>query len=909
MSGSTGGSRPEPGFFPVTGPATILPADPPGSGLIELSDGRRSIRLPVRTAVAPLTRSLGRAGVHPSVHLLGGAVLLGLQEVAAGRFHPREGAWEPLWGTAELRERIELLAAARCYPECPLPTAIRWVELVVDAVVDAMPQRRPDQVARQAPPPARPSFETRLAKRLHELEAEPDLPVVVTLSLRVEADDGDLRSGRIRVVPQAHDQRNPLHVCDAADLWSDDPLVRAGHGFGQRARTHAAIALRAAAEAWPVLEPLCDRVVPDELTLESTELLDLLDSGVAALQELGVDVLWPRELGRDLMTSAVLDHAPTSSGTRPDLPLESPPLAREQLFAFQWRIALDGDPLTQAEMDQLAAATSPVIKLRDNWVVVDPKTARRAKKRIIRTVKPAEALGVALSGVAPDMTDLGEQVVVGASLLKVRDRIAGFQELPPLPDPAGLRATLRHYQRQGFTWLSAVTEAGLGACLADDMGLGKTVTVIALHLHRRAEGATGPTLVVCPASLLGNWEAELERFAPGTPHRRFHGASRELVGASGFVLTTYGTMRRDAARLAEVDWDLVVADEAQHIKNARTGTARALRTIESGARIALTGTPVENHLGDLWSILDWTTPGLLGSRLAFRRAWAAPIEARVDPELTRRFADLIAPFVLRRRKSDPGIAPELPAKFETDHPLGLTREQTVLYEGYVRELMERISRADADSRRGLVLQLLTGLKQICNHPAQFLRQTNPKLAGRSQKLALLDELLDTVIAEDGAALVFTQYVAMARLLERHLTTRGIAHEFLHGGTPVAARPGLVRRFQEGSAPVFLLSLQAGGTGLNLTRADHVIHFDRWWNPAVEDQATDRAHRIGQERVVQVHRLITRGTLEERIDLVLATKRELSEAVLGGGEIAFTELDDDQLHDLVRLRPSQPEAED
>ena len=798
-------SRRGPGFLPVSGPATILAGDQPQHTLVQFSDGRRHIELPIRAAIGVLTRSLGKAGVHPSVQLLGGAVLLGMQEVAAGRFRPRNGCWEPLWETSALRERIDLLAAARAYPECPLPTATRLVELTVEAVVDAMPQRRPDREATpesesgpesEAAPEseAGPDRETgqatsaravgwpkipfaqRLAARLAEIEVEPDLPVVVSLSLRIEADHGELREGRVRLVPQAHDQRNPLHVCDAADLWSDDRLVRAGHGFGQRARTHAAIALRAAAEAWPVLETLCDRTVPDELELEPDDLVDLLETGIAALQEVGVDVLWPRELGRDLMASAVLDRAPSRAALRGDLPTDAPMLGSEQLFAFQWRIALDGEPLSESEMDALATATSPIIKLRDNWVVVDPQIARRAKKRLIRTVKPAEALGVALSGVSPELADLGEQVRVGASLLKVRDRIAGAHELPPLPEPPGLRATLRLYQRQGLTWLAAVLDAGLGACLADDMGLGKTVTVIALHLHRRTAGRTGPTLVVCPASLLGNWEAEIERFAPGVAHRRFHGTSRELTGVDGFVLTTYGTMRRDAEKLAAVEWDLVVADEAQHIKNARTSTARALRRIEKGARVALTGTPVENDLGDLWSILDWTTPGLLGSRLAFRRAWAAQIEAGVDPEMTKRFAALISPFVLRRRKSDPGIAPELPPKVETDHPLGLTREQTVLYEGYVRELMERIARADADSRRGLILQLLTGLKQICNHPAQFLRQTNPKLAGRSHKLALLDELLDTVLAEGGAALVFTQYVAMARLIERHLTHRGIATE-------------------------------------------------------------------------------------------------------------------------------------
>jgi len=376
------------------------------------------------------------------------------------------------------------------------------------------------------------------------------------------------------------------------------------------------------------------------------------------------------------------------------------------------------------------------------------------------------------------------------------------------------------------------------------------------------------------------------------------------------VLTTYATMRVSHEALAAVPWDLVVADEAQHIKNPRSSTARGLRALSSAAgssagRVALTGTPVENNLTELWAILDWTTPGLLGSRNAFRKVWAAPIESGVDPAKARQFADLIGPFLLRRRKSDPGIAPELPAKTETDHPLGLTREQTVLYEAFVRDTMERIERADEQLRRGLVLALLTGLKQICNHPAHFLKQSGSRLPGRSEKLDLVDELLGTVLAEDGAALVFTQYVAMGRLLESHLTRAGVPHQFLHGGTPVREREAMVERFQAGESPVFLLSLKAGGTGLNLTRADHVIHFDRWWNPAVEEQATDRAYRIGQTKPVQVHRLITLGTIEDKIDELLKRKRALADTVLARGDAALTELSNNDLRDFVSLRTSVP----
>jgi SNF2 family DNA or RNA helicase len=351
-----------------------------------------------------------------------------------------------------------------------------------------------------------------------------------------------------------------------------------------------------------------------------------------------------------------------------------------------------------------------------------------------------------------------------------------------------------------------------------------------------------------------------------------------------------------------VDWDLVVADEAQHVKNARSDTARALRTLPAHARVALTGTPVENTLSELWAILDWTTPGLLGSASEFRSRWAQPVESG-DPAAADRLARLVRPFLLRRHKSDPGIAPELPPKTETDRPVALTREQAGLYQAVVRETMAQVREATGVQRKGLVLKLLTALKQVCNHPAQYLRETGTALTGRSGKLELLDELVDTIRAEGGALLVFTQYVAMARLLARHLGERGVPAQLLHGGTPVRQRDELVRHFQEtAEPPVFLLSLKAAGTGLNLTRADHVVHYDRWWNPAVEAQATDRAHRIGQVRPVQVHRLIAEGTLEDRIATMLAAKKELAEAVLGRRDGAeLTEMTDAELSELVELR--------
>jgi superfamily II DNA or RNA helicase len=885
-------------FVPLQGQARLFAADPPRDCEIEFTGPHRTIRLPMRGAIPVLTRALRADDAHDSVLLLSSATMLAMKLVAAGRLQrrPTDDAWQVGPLRVEDDERVHALAVARAPAEAD--DAERIIRTVLDAVADTMTRQLPAPVSTGTGSPAGRPVEDRPARGR---DAEP-LPTEVHLSLRIEAPDEQLAAGRLVVVPQVHDVDLATHVVDAERLWLD---AGSEHGFARQARVHAATLLRRSAHAWPVLDRLLRRAVPDRLLLEPDEVADLLESGLPALAEIGVDVFWPRALRQELLPQARVEVRARGNRTEP---LMTGVFGPDALFEFDWRLALAGDALTDDEMAALADANGPVIRLRDNWIVIDPAIARRARtagRRARRELKSVEALRAVLTG-AIDLDDATVEVHPGASLERIRDRIVDAAQVAPVDTPRALAATLRDYQRHGLTWLAELTGAGLGACLADDMGLGKTVTLIALHLHRRDRGlASGPTLVVCPASLLGNWEAEVRRFAPGVPTRRFHGAQRDLSGlGDGFVFTTYGTMRADHETLAEVSWDLVVADEAQHVKNARSSTARSLRLIGSRCRVALTGTPVENDLTELWAILDWATPGLLGSRNAFRKRWAAPIESGADPAVARQFAQLVQPFLLRRRKSDPGIAPELPAKTETDQVVGLTREQVVLYESLVRESMRRIEEADEQTRRGLVLALLTGLKQICNHPAHYLRQASGRVKGRSEKIDLLDELLGTILAEGGSVLVFTQYVAMARLLERHLAAAAIPTLFLHGGTPVRAREEMVASFQAGpeagGAPVFLLSLKAGGTGLNLTRADHVIHVDRWWNPAVEDQATDRAHRIGQTRPVQVHRLVTEGTIEQKIGELLARKRALADAVLGSGDTALTELSNDELRDLVTL---------
>ena len=876
----------------------------------------RMIELPVDEAVPILGRARTAPQSHPAAAFWGAASLIALQLVARGRLLPGVSpAGHDAWRVGPLDtpdiERILTLAES-IPPEAralPLPhpptngsatsTDSVWLpvgeELVrgfLDAVADGMPRSPAAAKAHGTPlfTAKAPQQASRLRSWADEVSA--GLDTGVRISLRVESFEVAESLG-FRVVVQLHSLNDPTLVRDATEVWAEDVS-----GFGPRARIDATLAIRRAARVWSPLARLLESAVPDGMELSDEEVAGLLVTGAQRLTAAGVDLHWPRSLGRELTARAAITSA---DGPPSDLPKF---FGGGATLDFSWQVALGNDPLTEAEMDKLAEATRPVVRLRDQWMLIDPELARKARERVLKPVTAIDALSAALTGSAE--LD-GRQITITPTrwLDDLRAKIADPDRSDELVEaPAALQGTLRDYQLRGLQWLVRMTSLGLGGCLADDMGLGKTITFISLHLHRQQSAQTsGPTLVVCPASLLGNWEREVQRFAPGTAVRRFHGSGRSLEGAdTGFVLTTYGTLRRDAARLAEHRWALLVADEAQHVKNPTSGTAKALRAVPAQARVALTGTPVENNLSELWAILDWTTPGLLGRLGTFRSRWATPIEADKDEEVAARLAKLVTPFLLRRRKSDPGIAPELPPKTETDQPVSLTREQVVLYEATVRELMAEVQASDRMARRGLIVKLLTGLKQICNHPAQYLKEPgDARLTGRSGKLELLDELLETIVAEDGAVLVFTQYVAMARLLERHLAERGIPTQLLHGGTPVGRREDMVDRFQAGEVRVFLLSLKAAGTGLNLTRADHVVHYDRWWNPAVEDQATDRAYRIGQTRPVQVHRLIAEGTIEDRIAGMLAAKRELAEAVLSGGEAALTELSDAELADLVELR--------
>ncbi|MFT4187948.1 MAG: DEAD/DEAH box helicase [Aeromicrobium sp.] len=839
--------------------------------VVEAPDGER--HLTAFDAVGPLSQGIRLVNAHASVRAWATPAILALRLMTTGHLAAPPGTTVDQLRTAG--------AAIGPDPGSGQRAVFAFLDaLAVDAPEVATTPRAPAAVRVPARQP-----ETQFSYVFE----------VAFLDIPTEAESAVVR---LRVVPRAR----AAAPFDASELsvGPERPIVL-------DAREPTAAMLERVARWWAPAARLAEPHTRGGVTVSADELAELGGSRLtSALLANRAEVRWPESLIRELDTRATLRGADSEERARTghDRPAA---FTQQQLFRFDWQVAVDGQALTREEVERLAREHRPVVRMRDSWLMVDRATLHRALNASTARIDAAEALRAVVTGEL--MVDGHRtQVETVGWLDDVRRRLAGLDAGKlATAQPSGLHGTLRDYQQGGVRWMSQLAELGLGGCLADDMGLGKTVMLIALHLHRAEQaaaegGRSGPTLVVCPASVVGNWEREIRRFAPDVDVHRFHGPGRSLAGVeSGIVVTTYATMVGSAADLREIGWELVVADEAQNVKNPRTKAARVLRSLTGRARIALTGTPVENHLGELWAILDWTTPGLLGSLQEFRSSWSRPIESGRDPHRAEELAALVRPFVLRRRKSDPGIAPELPPKIETDYRASLTREQIGLYEAAVREQMAQIEQAEGMRRRQLVITLLTRLKQICNHPAHFLRESEGRLDGRSGKLTVFDDLVEEILDENGAVLVFTQYTAMGRLLTRLLTERGIAHRFLHGGTGVRQRERMVADFDAGGFDVFVLSLKAAGTGLNLTRADHVIHYDRWWNPAVEDQATDRAHRIGQTKTVQVHRLVSEGTVEESIAELIASKRLIADSVVNADETALTELSDADLDQLVRLR--------
>ncbi|MBW4631268.1 MAG: DEAD/DEAH box helicase [Iphinoe sp. HA4291-MV1] len=590
-------------------------------------------------------------------------------------------------------------------------------------------------------------------------------------------------------------------------------------------------------------------------------------------------------------------------------------LGLQSLLNFKWELAIGGQTISKAEFDRLVALNSPLVEINNEWVELRPQDIKTAQAFFAsRKEQMALSLEDALRISTGDTQTIEKLPVVSfeasGALQELISALTNNKAVEPLPTPASFQGKLRPYQERGMAWLAFLERWGLGACLADDMGLGKTVEFIAFLLHlKEQETLEKTTLLVCPTSVLGNWEREVNKFAPTLKVFQYHGDKRpkgkafvEVANKHDIIITSYSIIHRDVKVLQSVSWQIIVLDEAQNVKNSEAKQSQAVRQIESTFRIALTGTPVENRLQELWSILDFLNPGYLGNRQFFQRRFAIPIEKYGDAASLNQLRSLAQPFILRRLKTDRSIIQDLPEKQEMTVFCGLSTEQAQLYQKVVEDSLAEIEEAEGLQRRGMILALLIKLKQICNHPSHYLKQDTLEQY-HSGKLQRLQEMLEMAIAEGDRALIFTQFAEWGKLLKPYLEKQlGRETLFLYGSTQKKQREEMVDRFQHDpqGPPIMILSLKAGGVGLNLTRANHVFHFDRWWNPAVENQATDRVFRIGQTRNVQVHKFVCTGTLEEKIHDMIESKKQLAEQVVGAGEDWLTEMDTDQLRNLLIL---------
>ncbi len=764
-----------------------------------------------------------------------------------------------------------------------LPLAERWAAALTgpDPAVEREPGDDTDTLAAAldswAAAARRPSGPLRVCFRLAEPPPDdPHGPWTVQFALQ-GTDDPSL------YVPAA-----AIWTGEVTSVAGAEETLLAGLGRALRLYPEIAAALRVA--------------TPTSVTTDAAGAFAFLRESAPLLSAAGFGVQLPQWAGRARLGMKLTTRATAAeSGST-----VSSGFGLGELVDFRWDLAVEGEDLTEEELAELARLKAPLVRLRGRWVELDDAQLKAALEFLSRgrtgEMTAAQAVRAAIHA-GDDTLPLLEVDADGA----LGDLLSGEADrrLEPIATPETFEGTLRPYQERGLAWLAFLDGLGLGAVLADDMGLGKTAMALALLAHR---GGGGPTLLIGPMSLVGNWQREAARFTPKLVVYVHHGGGRRrgeqlarAVHAADLVLTTYGTAARDREALATIEWERVICDEAQALKNSGTRQAQAVRSIPARGRIALTGTPVENHLTELWSIMEFANPGLLGPRQAFRERFATPIEAHGDADAAAALGRATGPFVLRRLKTDKTIITDLPEKQEIKVWCNLTAEQASLYQATVEDMLDRIASTDGMERRGLVLATMAKLKQVCNHPAHLLKDGS-RLPGRSGKLERLEEICAEVVEQGEKALVFTQYSEFGTMLQPHLEARlDRPVLWLHGGTTKKRRDELVRRFQEDAEPsVFLLSLKAAGTGLTLTAANHVVHVDRWWNPAVEDQATDRAFRIGQTKNVQVRKFICVGTMEERVDEMIERKKALAQSIVGTGESWLTELSVAELRDVVRL---------
>ncbi|GIP35675.1 DEAD/DEAH box helicase [Paenibacillus sp. J2TS4] len=870
-----------------------------------------------------------------------------------GRFMPDFAKWskgEPGW-------KLELAPEARALLS---PAAKEWTDrLIADRVQE-------QQELRQALSRLEETYE-RLQQDSPETETpwwrdEEDWLIAIgwksdprpfrTCLQLLEPEEG--RGWRLRVLLQDRERASVLIAVDdrAVPIEDEAALPESWQAELDRAVGDVQQWLRILPWLRDKREP--ERLRREELTHE--EAWEFLSQGSLRLAEAGFAVFLPAWWDRvRKLKPRMKARLRSAAGPQGDSLL-----GLNQLMRFDWRFAVGDIEMTEEEFQQLLQHNQRIVRFRGQWVLLDPDQIAQIRE-VMQRMNPNRGLSFRdvlelhlkeASAPSPEDTGEGEhdiriEVELNDHLKQLMSQLKQLEAIPPVNVPDSFQGSLRPYQRDGVSWMLFLRRFGLGGCLADDMGLGKTIQWITYLLavqeeEKRQEKEQGrkqaspPSLLICPTSVLGNWQKELRRFAPSLNVRLHYGPNRHKgkrftswAQEADLVLTSYNLAHLDEEELRSLAWNSICLDEAQNIKNAHTKQSSSIRRLEGGHRVALTGTPIENRLTELWSIFDFLNPGYLGSLREFTGKFAQAIERSSDPAALQAVQSLIRPFLLRRVKKDPAIQLDLPDKYESKTYVSLTAEQASLYENHIQQMFERLDRLTAMERRGLILSSLTKLKQLCNHPALLLKEPAPILwEDRSNKVERLLEMVSELRQEGDRCLIFTQYVDTGKMLQSILnSTLQEPVMFLHGGTPRATRELMISHFQGEPTPVlpwkqevgkqaeeqqercgiFLLSLKTGGTGLNLTAANHVFHFDRWWNPAVENQATDRAFRIGQTRDVQVHKFVTLGTLEEKIDEMIERKQGLSQQIVGSGESWITELSTEELQDLFTLRQEWVEA--
>ncbi len=679
-----------------------------------------------------------------------------------------------------------------------------------------------------------------------------------------------------------------------------EPLISLKDVFAKSTYSHIRLGflrdLAMLSDFFPQISYLVASKGEKSLIFDSKEFVEILFKILPTIKLFGIKVLLPKALRKLLRPKMSMQLESEDNGM---IQGKKSIINMDEMLSFEWKIAIGDRLVTEAEFLKMVNKVSGIVKLNDEFVFFDENEIRSL---IDKLEHPPEMTGHQLLQVALTEDYQGAKVHLDKN---TRELIDSLLKGEGTETPEGLQATLRPYQLRGYEWLYKNSRLGFGSLIADDMGLGKTLQVIATLLKLKEDGEleTHKALIVVPTTLLTNWEKEIRKFAPALKTHTYHGSSRTLkpLKEADALITTYGVARTETAKLNKEKWLTLIIDEAQAIKNPGTAQTKAIKKLKAPVKIAMSGTPVENRLSEYWSIFDFSNKGYLGNLKQFKEDFASPIEIDKDQVQLTKFRKVTEPFILRRLKSDKSIIKDLPDKIELDQYCQLSPQQTALYQSVVETTMQVVENAEGIQRKGQILKLITALKQVCNHPRQFLKKgsADPAISG---KCTLLFSLLTDIIDKNEKTLIFTQYQEMGRLLAQMIEDEfGVFTPFLHGGVSRKGRDEMVEEFQNNrTTRIMILSLKAGGTGLNLTAASNVIHYDLWWNPAVEAQATDRAYRIGQNRNVMVHRFITKGTFEEKINQLLVSKRELANMTVSTGEKWIGDFSNAELNEMIRL---------